>query len=354
MRSFEELEAKLKEVQAHYENLAIGVGGGAVGSTASFTLEQPLNGVNTVRATCFTPCPPGRSQLFKDANGSWYAIGSNAAVLQSIEIAQNRRRTAQEPTQPIRFAMSVSVYSGSPFDAGQGVVSLLGAKNDSYVIVEGRPYLVMSRTQTSVVIDSEGVPVIVDDQGEQGFSSPILSADKNGTVYVDYQTFDSQRSQGGYARYNYHFRINGGVVSALSESPSWRGSLVNGLLSSDLEIDPDSNACVNYFRTILYSNIQDRNVWTLFGFDTDRGRLAGELGFPGGSNRLNDNAVLNHLKTNTLRTTATISRLQTEGDRCLTASGGTQTELRKFDLPRIRWDVPEGANAIITFAAIAY
>ena len=369
MRSFEDLNAKLKEVQAHYENLAVGFGGGAVGSVASFTLEQPLNGVATVQATCLTPCPPGRSQLFKDANGSWYAISPNTAVLQSIEVTQNRRRTVQEEPKPVRLAMvllEITTESGNIF----AEVDDLSPSIYTYsVIVDGKLFQgIISQRQRDLSYDNLGhVP------RESQLQQPYLSADASGTISFDTWKYEYDLQHDSSRRVNYHFKIQGSTVTQVDRSSSWRKEWVNttgrdaasfGSANpiapnqyqdiGDYKVDP--NPFINHLRIRNTYNLQNGKVWRVPTFPQPSGApsqiLSGGYTLPDVAGGEVD-YLIHHSIRGRLEIANLVGIYDPYGYGQIYDYDGRIVEVREFKTARLRFEFP--ANTVLSIQGlIAY
>jgi len=111
MRNFEEVRALFQKISEQEQQFAIGSGGGAAGSRVSFRLSQPINGSNSVVATCLTDCPPGanRTALVRADNDEWYAFTQSPTTQGPESISQNRR--SSPPIEGVRIAAVISVQS---------------------------------------------------------------------------------------------------------------------------------------------------------------------------------------------------------------------------------------------------
>ena len=316
--SLDDLIRKQKEIQDRYINITSGFGGGAIGSTATFSLEVPISGQASVQAVCLTPCPPGKTTLLKDSSGQWYALSPNAGTVQHIAVTQNRRYSQPNNPQPVRIAMVIRETNEE--------------KIVYWVIVEGR--------QAVRIIDQ---PRFQPSAALTALRNPWLSATSSGTIYFDTYNYDPDNS----SRKNYHFRIQGSRVEALATSPSWRSSFVNAELpfNSGIANPPaDPNACLNFYRSTRTVNIADGKLW-------DYPLIQSPPEFPqllAGGSTLGDEDFA-YLQTHAVRAKVEIRDAIAQGGSCTLGNA----EVREFEIPRIRWEIPGGSIAGVV-SLIAY
>jgi hypothetical protein len=71
-------------------------GGGAPGEMITVTLDQPVDGSNTIQAKAYTVCPPGRCAVIRAGKDLWYAFSGSAPKKKRSHLTQYRRTKSGE------------------------------------------------------------------------------------------------------------------------------------------------------------------------------------------------------------------------------------------------------------------